>query len=92
MTVDQRFYPTGGQGINASTILTNKSKNITVVTDQPFHDRHHFGDKSFECSKFRKHVGGKGTRLMHSSTLTFEKKPEQLTPKTNFQEVNNTNT
>lgn len=90
MTVDQKACVTVvGQGINASTILTNKSKNITVVTDQPFHERHHFGDKSFECSKYRKHVGGKGTRLMHASTLTFEKNPENTTPKTNFQESYN---
>lgn len=68
-----------GQGCNAATILTNKSRNITVVTDEPFHERHSFGDKSRisnDGEKRRK----KGSRQMHSTTLTFETTPEAMLP------------
>lgn len=58
-----------GQGTDTSTVLTNHSKYITIISDQPYFSRY---SRSFPPSKHRK-----GSRPMHTTTLTYEVNPIQ---------------
>ncbi|XP_077980714.1 uncharacterized protein LOC144435948 [Glandiceps talaboti] len=55
-----------GQGHSAATILTNRSRDITVISDVPYKDRRTYVPPDRPP---------KGTRAMHRTTLTFEKIP-----------------
>ncbi|XP_002738670.1 uncharacterized protein LOC100370273 [Saccoglossus kowalevskii] len=58
-----------GQGHSTSTILTNRAKDITVISDVAFKDR------KTPISPDRP---PKGTRQMHRTTLTFDKQPPKM--------------
>lgn len=58
-----------GQGTDTSAVLTNRSKYITIIADEPYFSRH---SRSFLPARQRK-----GTRPMHKTTLTYEVKPVQ---------------
>ena len=58
-----------GQGADTSAVLTNRSKYITVIADEPYFSRHS------RCNTFPQARHRKGTRPMHKSTLTYEVKP-----------------
>lgn len=58
-----------GQGTDTSTVLTNRSKYITIIADEPYFSRH---SRRFLPARQRK-----GTRPMHQTTLTYEVKPVQ---------------
>jgi len=67
------------QGNATSTVLTNRSKYITVISDESYESR-----KKTDATVFRDAVGSrsekqqhqKGTRPMHRTSLTFEKEPQ----------------
>lgn len=58
-----------GQGTDTSAALTNRSKYITIIADEPYFSRH---SRTFLPARQRK-----GTRPMHRTTLTYEVKPVQ---------------
>lgn len=58
-----------GQGTDSSAVLTNRSKYITIIADEPYFSRH---SRTFPPASHRK-----GTRPMHTTTLTYEVKPVQ---------------
>lgn len=58
-----------GQGTDTTAVLTNRSKYITIIGDQPYYSRH---SRTFPSARHRK-----GTRPMHTTTLTYEVKPVQ---------------
>lgn len=58
-----------GQGTDTSAVLTNRSKYITIIADEPYFSRH---SRTFPPARHRK-----GTRPMHTTSLTFEVKPVQ---------------
>lgn len=58
-----------GQGADTSAVLTNRSKYITIIADEPYFSRHS------RCNTFPQARHRKGTRPMHKSTLTYEVKP-----------------
>jgi len=60
-----------GQGTDTSAVLTNRSKYITIIADEPYFSRH---SRTFPPARQRK-----GTRPMHKTTLTYEVKPVQTT-------------
>lgn len=60
-----------GQGTDTSAVLTNRSKYITIIADEPYFSRH---SRTFPLARQRK-----GTRPMHKTTLTYEVKPVQTT-------------
>lgn len=60
-----------GQGTDTSTVLTNRSKHITIIADEPYFSRH---SRTFPPARHKK-----GTRPVHRTTLTYEVKPVQTT-------------
>lgn len=56
-----------GQGTDTSTVLTNRSKYITIIADEPYFSRH---SRTFPSARHRK-----GARPMHTTTLTYEVNP-----------------
>lgn len=60
-----------GQGTDTSAVLTNRSKYITIIADEPYFSRR---SRTFPPARQRK-----GTRPMHKTTLTYEVKPVQTT-------------
>lgn len=58
-----------GQGTDTSAVLTNRSKYITIIADEPYFSRH---SRTFPPARHKK-----GTRSMHSTTLTYEVNPAQ---------------
>lgn len=58
-----------GQGTDTTAVLTNRSKYITIIGDEPYYSRH---SRTFPSARHRK-----GTRPMHTTTLTYEVKPVQ---------------
>lgn len=56
-----------GQGTDTTSVLTNRSKYITIIADEPYFSRH---SRTFPPARHRK-----GTRPMHTTTLTYEVKP-----------------
>ncbi|CAH3044547.1 unnamed protein product [Porites lobata] len=58
-----------GQGTDTTAVLTNRSKYITIIGDEPYYSRH---SRTFPSARHRK-----GTRPMHTTTLTYEVKPIQ---------------
>ena len=60
-----------GQGTDTSTVLTNRSKHITIIADEPYFSRH---SRTFPPARHKK-----GSRPMHRTTLTYEVKPVQTT-------------
>lgn len=67
------------QGNAASTVLTNRSKYITVISDEPYESRKRiYPAKKYGLNSDVTHHR-KGTRPMHQTSLTFEKQPTDLT-------------
>lgn len=60
-----------GQGADTSAVLTNHSKYITIIADEPYFSRH-TRSRTFPQARHRK-----GTRPMHKTTLTYEVRPVQ---------------
>lgn len=63
------------QGQSSGTVLTNRSKSMTVIT--PLEDRNSIIAPSLS----------KGTRWMHRSTITMERNPQAPDFSTSTQEV-----
>lgn len=58
-----------GQGADTAAVLTNHSKYVTIITDEPYFSRH---SRSYPLARHRK-----GSRPMHSTTFTYEISPQQ---------------
>ena len=67
MSATAQYVSGYGQGTDTTAVLTNRSKYITIIGDKP--SRH---SRTFPSARHRK-----GTRPMHTTTLTYEVKPVQ---------------
>lgn len=61
------------QGNATSTVLTNRSKYITVISDEPYESRKLTNAKKSGKSELGNVQHQKGSRPMHQTSLTFEK-------------------
>ena len=75
------------QGNATSTVLTNRSNHITVISDDIYCVRKSRNLLLGTRTPFDKHI--KGTRPMHGTTLTFEDKPSFNQYKTSTNQVRN---
>ena len=57
------------QGLSARTVLTNRSKFITIILDEK-NEKETLSKRFTNVKCYRK-----GSRLMHNTTLTLEKQP-----------------
>ena len=75
-----------GQGNHTSTVLTDDSNYITVVSDIPYQSRKKtdFGSSLGKCGR---HI--KGSRPQHRTTFTFEVSPTGNTYNTSTGKVSN---
>ena len=73
------------QGSATSTVLTNRSNHITVISDEPYDIRKIRNLSLGTRSVYDKHI--KGTRPMHGTTLTFEDRPSYHSYQTSTHEV-----
>ncbi|XP_001640407.2 uncharacterized protein LOC5520586 [Nematostella vectensis] len=67
------------QGTDTAAVLTNHSKYITIIADEPYFSRHY---RPVATSNFHR----KGTRPTHRTTLTFEVCPFKTSYKSTFKE------
>ena len=75
---NKNMEPVTRLGKHETTVLTNRSNFITIVSDLPFKQRRNSDAQHFSKAFTQTGTYQKGSRPFHQTTLCFEDKPQKI--------------